>query len=474
MSPPAHPREGAPQRLDAPAAALRTELMRSPWLRALVDRVLDRRDRTGRLPERFAFPARPGDAEAAALARAFPARSVDLEGAVLHLGRALGPGRSVAEVEAVLDRAAGRRRRDPRREEADRRRVASALVEERLGEAPAGSWVRLLLAGQAAALGADERPIGWTLAATHGLGAWSEHLGTIARCLRVLERTGSITLRELSRAATGSTKALVPGGAVMGDLCTALVACVPGLAERWSREAGEPANEARQSAGGQRALLALAGIADAAASSDVLFWGPLTYRAGGERFDGPARHARLGHPVKLTLDQVRALAVEPLPPGTVVTTIENETPFRDHVRACCTGAAGAAGAARSTGDAPAEIVVWSAGQPGRAVTELLVALAAAGAARVRHAGDLDLAGVQILDVLRRRTGLDVVPWRMEPDLLRAHREAALPLGAAAVRSIERALAERRLPCRTLLEELARAGAWLEQEVLFAPGAGGPA
>ncbi|MFG2819861.1 TIGR02679 family protein [Kitasatospora sp. NPDC048365] len=150
----------------------------------------------------------------------------------------------------------------------------------------------------------------------------------------------------------------------------------------------------------RRALWSRAGVADDQLSATALAVG-LSLRG-----DGPvARVSRIcaeaGHPVSLTLAQLRSPGELALPAGPVHIT-ENPSVL--------------ALALRRFGHRCPPLVCTS-GWPNTAVIHLLRLLADSGASSLRHHGDFDGEGIRITAHVLAKTG--AVPWRMASDDYRA-------------------------------------------------------
>jgi uncharacterized protein (TIGR02679 family) len=96
-------------------------------------------------------------------------------------------------------------------------------------------------------------------------------------------------------------------------------------------------------------------------------------------------------------------------------------------------------------------VVCTGGRPSDAVRLLFGAVAGAGGA-IRHHGDFDAAGVQILRDLEQR--YDAQPWRFDLVSWRRHRmRMGLSAGAQSAATLEEVVDERSLPEELVIGEL---------------------
>ncbi len=220
-----------------------------------------------------------------------------------------------------------------------------------------------------------------------------------------------------------------------------------------ARAGARPSANAAARAPGSAAIAAaleLRGLHRDDAGVLVQAFGPLVYaRAGTGPFDHVARHARLGDPTPLSLAQLRDATLVELSVERI-TSFENQAPFLDYIERA---------------DPSRELVVLARGQASWAVVTLL-RLCAARRSPMRHAGDLDRTGIQILRSLARRVHAPIEPWHMD---VATHRRFASAAGRP-IEPEERARIARLVaiddpaaPCHQLLLELHRTGIWIEQE-----------
>jgi hypothetical protein len=415
-------------------------LAETPELAGVLGALLDRRERTGRLPTRLTVDASP--ACAAALRRLLSARAV----------RDAGPGRvrldlaGAAGLEPLLYRVLARAPRDPAAEErALRAALDACFAAAPATTPPARAWL--------AARRTDPGEL-LELARTAGIDAVAHELAVITRCVdAALALDAPLRLANFAARVLGSAKALAPGSERLRRIGEALYLFDPGTRADVDAES-DPASLAQAAF---RALEARGVRRDEAALA-VLCFGPLVYEKAGVRFDHVARHAVLGDPCLLTLAQLRGATIAELPVARV-TVIENRTPFLDYVDALT-----------ARPELPRELVVCSDGQAGWAVVTLLRLVARARAGILaRHAGDLDRAGVLILRSLARRSGLRLTPHLMDPATLARFAARGQPLRAAERARLEALVAAdpAGAPAHDLLAEILARGVWLEQEAFAA-------
>ncbi len=429
------------------STALPALLAATPGLDAALAAIVERRERSGRLPHTLTLEA--STAVGDALRHVFTARAVVAASAGrvrIDLAAFLRASAwTEAELAAALYAALGRERRDPSTEAralraklelglvdldaSARRPEAKAFVAAELrGLARSGS----ALAGRAAADGTER--------------ALSLVRGVISCIDALADVSDPIRIQNFSARVLGSSKALRPGGELWRALGQALVDHDP-RTRRALDEQGVPPHRTTEIA---RALDVLGVYHDEAAAS-VLCFGPLVYAKRGERFDQVLRHSALGESSRLIVHQLREASVE-APGATRATLFENLTPYLDYVDACVERAI--------TG----EIVLCSGGQASWAVVAVLRGLARARIP-VRHSGDLDRSGVLILRSLARRSGARVEPLFMDTSTHARFASAGLPLAADERRRLERLVAEeaREAPCHGLLRAILDSGIWVEQE-----------
>ncbi len=439
-----------------PIAGVRERLAGDGAWRALVAAILDRTDRRGALPKRLTLRcAAPEEHEAAVgLLSAAAVRLVDAGGAAMRLDlaradaalRAAGwPG--LAE---VLYAATGRAPHDLHAEASalGARAAATALALAGRGCRPDGAAAAFLHA-QAERL-ASARGELFEMARREGLPRLESELELLARSLELAEHNDQpVRLANFARRATGSTKGLRAGDWRYVRLADALLRHLPGLAEGVAAEGlHEPADR-------RRLALERLGIFRNETPIDVLCFGHLVLEKSGRTFAEAALHRELGEPCRLLLLHLRGARIAELRAERVV-SIENETTFNDYVEWL--------GARGRVGD---EIVLLSEGQANWAVVRLLRLLAAAAPGLpMAHWGDLDRYGVLILRSLRRRSGLPVEPWRMDPATFERFVDRGLPLAAGEAEEIESLLAASPGEAAgDLLHAIHGAGRWVEQETV---------
>lgn len=426
-----------------------------PSLSAAIGRILDRRERRGRMPRSITLA--PADRLETALRAAFAGPSVkrSARGLRVDLARAstalsAGAGvTSTADAEAglvaALYQALGRTPHDPKRAALEERLALSRALVAHLPSCrheASRKWVRLEL--DLLAHGGGDLSI---VARARGLPVAERLARDVVRVIdAAIETDAPVRIQTFSAKALGSSKALRPGGDLFKIASAALYELDPGTRELVHLE-GEPAS---RTAARNQALEARGVYRDEVAAS-VLCFGPIVYRKGRERFDHVARHAALGESSRLVQHQLRDAVLE-RPAARRVTIFENLTPYLDYVDALVT---------RGVSN---EIAVCSGGHATWAVVRLLE-LCARHALPMRHASDLDRAGVYIVRSLARRTGARIVPFCMGVATHRRFVERGQPITEAERTAVKQLLAHdpEEAPCHALLVEIARTGVWIEQE-----------
>ncbi len=416
--------------------AIRAAVVAAPGARAALDAVLDRRERTGRLPRQLTVDA--DAASLAALRAVFSPRAV----VTLPSGRArldLGQVR-VAALDELLYAALDRAPRDPAAERArlgDALRAALAAI-----PSPAHPAARAFLAAERedAAAGRGDT---WQLAERDGVARAAAVVADVAVALAaVLALPAPIRLANFAARVLGDSKALLPGTERARRLGEALL--LHDVATQADVAISQPSSLAASAA----AALEVRGLLRDDAGVLVHVFGPLTYGRGAAAFDHVARHAVLGDASPLSAAQLRDATLVALP-ARRITIFENQAPFLDYLERA---------------DPRTELVIFARGQASWA-TIMLLRLCAPAGLPVRHAGDLDRSGVLILRSLARRARLAIAPWHMDVATHRRFAAAGRGLDADERVRLDRLLAvdDPALPGHALLREIHATGRWIEQE-----------
>jgi len=418
--------------------AIRAVLARAPGAGAALGAILDRRERTGRLPRTITVDADP--ATVAALRELFNAGAVvPTEPGRARLDLTRVP--AGVELEPLLYAALERRPRDPA---AERAAVRDALVAALAAlPAPSSPAARAFLADERAAAAAG-RGESWPIAAERGPHHAAAIVADVAAALDALrELREPIRIANFAARVLGDSKALAPGTDRALRLGAALLAFDP--ATQADVAGHQPASPRHAAA----LALEVRGLLRDDAGVLVHAFGPLAYRRGGEVFDHVARHAALGDPTPLSLRQLRGAELVALP-ARRITLFENQAPFLDYV---------------DHAGPRAELVVLARGQASWAVVVLLRLCAKVGLP-IRHAGDLDRSGILILRDLARRSHAQIEPWHMDVPTHRRFAAAGRPIDPEERGRIARLVAvdDPGELCHELLLELHRTGTWIEQEV----------
>lgn len=435
----------------------------SPEVLAFVHRVLDKRDRKGYFPKTFTY--RRGERSLRTLGLFLPPRALQSKSddrIVVHLGRvqemldreAEEYGNETLDLEAIFDALAGRTPRDLRHEREAWSHQLAVRIQDGVAEGRRRAARRGVMTTDAAVeelverLGArdsDERRQIATFAKEASFPQAAELVARIvAGCLLVrAERQTTFRLDLLSIAIAGDTKSLRPETADYARLADTLLSLDPELRARLERDAH----------GSRPVLRRLAfehhGIALNDTPLDVLVQGPLIVELESHTLRDVATLSREGLPSKLSYRLLRR-AVPRVAPETRVVTVENESAFHllaEHF--------------------PADLVIFTGGQPSWPVTLLLGGLARASSrGRFFHTGDLDRSGLLILRTLRERTKIPVEPLWMDAETFTAMADVSLPMKGDEPRHVARLLEGWEEPWgRELLEALARSSRWVEQEAV---------
>ena len=208
-----------------------------------------------------------------------------------------------------------------------------------------------------------------------------------------------------------------------------------------------------------RLALEVNGVHRDDATLTVTCFGPLVYEKAGRQFDQVAAHAATGDPVPLSLAQLRGARAVDLPVRRAL-VIENLTPFLDYAEALA-----------GRGAPCDELVVYSGGQAGWAVVQLLRMVRRAHIP-IAHTGDLDRTGVLILRSLEARTFGPIDPVAMDRATFERFRSRGRPLADAERARLadqvrrDAGPGDRPASCADLLGAILDAGTWIEQEILF--------
>jgi hypothetical protein len=418
----------------------------TPGLASVLGAILDRRERSGRLPVRFTVSADP--ACAAALAALLSARAVRAVGAGkvrldLAAADALVRSQHGAPLDIVLYRALGRTPRDLRAEE---QALCARLTAGLSALAPQTPVSRAYLADGRDALLAGR---GELLAMARLCGAEAA-LGFAADVVRgvdaMLGNPAPVRRATFAARVLGDSKALSPGRELARAIGRTLVELHPATREDVLAQLGD---RDLDTATATRLALESRGVFRDEGAITVHCTGPLAYIKGGERFDQVARHAAQGDVSALTLGQLRGAALDA--PIERATVIENQATFFDYIELAGAG----------------ELVVLGRGQASYAVVALLALIAPV--APIRIACDLDRSGVLIWRSLARRLRTSLEPVAMDEATHARVADRGRPLTAA-----ERARLASLLvvdppgaPGHDLLRAIHDRDRWVEQEAFAA-------
>jgi Protein of unknown function C-terminus (DUF2399) len=433
------PGPDASEALDAAAlVALRAAIADAPLARAALAAILDRREASGRLPQRLTVAVDPP--AVTALRHIFSARAVSTS----TPGRArLDLTSAPANLAALLYAALDRGPRDP----ADDRRRLQAELDRGLTALPPPSHpiAAAFLAATRDDLAAARGDL-WTLATERGPAtALARTAQLVAALAAAATLTEPIRIANFAARVLGDSKALAPGTDLALALARALLAHDPSVQQDVASHHPTTIDGALARALESRGL-----IRDEAGVL-VHAFGPLVYARRGVTFAHVAEHARLGDPSPLSLAQLRGADLVELP-VTQISLFENQAPFLDYVERA---------------DPARELVVFARGQATWAVVTLLRLCARSGAP-VRHAGDLDRSGVLILRSLAARARVPIAPWHMDAAThARFAATAGRPLPPGERDRLDRLLAvdDPRAPAHDLLTAIAATGLWIEQEAI---------
>ncbi|NLF97897.1 MAG: DUF2399 domain-containing protein [Candidatus Riflebacteria bacterium] len=283
------------------------------------------------------------------------------------------------------------------------------------------------------------------MAKKQGLAVLEKHLTCLQKGLNFLE-AGSVPVR-LSRfglEVNGDTKSCRSGTPLLKTFARLLYQFSSAI--RQEVDLSEPQNESDK----LRLTLEQTGLQLDGSANQFQVFGNLVFIKNGERFDYVYKHALYGEPVVLTCAQLEKAEIVEV--SRQVVTIENKTTFFEYVQNV---------------DPSKELVICSMGQANRLLVRFLEQLKGF-VNSFYHWGDLDRSGVLILDSLRRRSGCDIQPLKMNSETFLANKDKGQPLSEEEKHRLESLL--RRRPdiiCNDLLQTILAHNLWIEQENLSA-------
>ncbi len=415
---------------------LADELKTKPDAGSFVTALLDKIDRLGSVPNVFSLPASVlNDPEDVRWFFGPKFVTVSPTKVTLKLKQLLElqPG-IVDTLYAVMKRA----RRNLRDEKAGLASRLSVVIDEFSGVACTVFRDWLAAEKQNVTAGRGEL---FSMARSEGCQAVKNYLTALSRGLTFLAADSRpARLSRFGLEVAGDTKCCRPGTQLLNSFARILYRFDASI--KAEVDLSEPANESEK----LRMTLEQTRLQVDGSASRILVFGNLVFKKGDESFDYVLRHAALGEPVVLTWAQLYNSSVVAVPAK--VLCIENETTFFEYAERA---------------DPAREMILCTMGQANRLLVNFLSQLQGM-AAEIWHWGDLDRSGVLILDSLRRRTGLEIRPMRMDIKTFRDHVARGRPLPAGEKQLIASLLQRRPdIICADLLHEIAEQNLWLEQE-----------
>lgn len=431
------------------ALAVREWMVSTPAAREAANWLLDRASVDGQIPKRPTFDVDVPWRDA--IASFFSAAYMRLSNRGRKLTLEFHRWEQDHEVEtgtllAILAGACGRTLVNRRKARQDRAQQLSEILQRYADDPGLPSFV----AENELIKLADQQGRFWSRSARWDESQIDSELSRYFKLLRyatVLRNNASRLERivHVSRSIAGNTHWFRPRNQIWRDLTDDVLAFDPEVASRF---VSADVNETR------RRVLADMGIVENLTSVTALVFGRFAIRRGTGILRWPDEAADQGLPVWLSALQLDGAEIEPMQVITQVISIENETSFIDRIE--------------QLEDDRSTILVYTEGHANRAVIGLLRLIARGfPKANFYHEGDLDLAGVRILASLAERSNLRIHPRNMDVRTYDMFEATGIDLTDDEHASLLRDLGTRELPCKDLLERIARAGKRVEQESITA-------
>ncbi|PKL44167.1 MAG: hypothetical protein CVV41_05885 [Candidatus Riflebacteria bacterium HGW-Riflebacteria-1] len=417
---------------------LTEKIKKSGGLRRFVESLLDRIDRTGNIPGSFSHTVQ-ATADADAVKWFFGPLCVSVNGDKVSLNLKKIAG-DPDEFVARLYQALGRSRQNLKEESRSLSEMVAELLKKFVSADSAilseyvHSELEKLWQGRGELL---------AMARQQGLAVLEKHLACLQRGLNFLEASSvPVRLSRFGLEVNGDTKSCRSGSPLLKTFARLLYQFSSVI--RQEVDLSEPQNESEK----LRLTLEQTGLQLDGSANQFQVFGNLVLIKNGERFDYVNKHALFGEPVVLTCAQLEKAKIAEVPRQVV--TIENETTFFEYAQ---------------NADPSKELVICSMGQANRLLVKFLEQLKGF-VDSFYHWGDLDRSGVLILDSLRRRSGCDIQPLKMNSETFLANKGKGQALSEEEKYRLESLL--RRRPdiiCNDLLKTILAHNLWIEQENL---------
>ena len=417
---------------------LTEKLKKSAGLRRFVESLLDRIDRIGNIPGSFSQPAITA-ADAEAVKWFFGPLCVSVNGDKVSLNLkniAGGPDEFIAR----LYQALGRTRLNLKEEN----RSLAGSVEELLKKfaADESAVLKDYLSSELEKL-AHGRGELLSMARQQGIAALESHLVGLRNGLSFLAKCSEpVRLSRFGLEVSGDTKSFRSGSPLLKTFARLLYQFSTAI--RQEVDLSEPQNDSEK----MRLTLEQAGLQLDGSANQFQVYGNLVFSKQNELFDYVKKHAALGEPVVLTCAQLAKAKIAEVPRQVV--TIENETTFFEYAQ---------------KSDPSKELVICTMGQANRLLVKFLEQLKDF-VDSFHHWGDLDRSGVLILDSMRRRSGCDIRPLKMDAETFLTNKAKGQALSEEEKSRLESLLQRRPdIICNELLRSILAHRLWIEQENL---------
>lgn len=417
---------------------LTEKLKKSAGLRGFVESLLDRIDRTGNVPGSFSQMAKSaGDAEAVKCFFGPLCVKVTSGKISLNLKKIAG---NRDEFVDQLYQALGRSRLNLKEETRLLTDIVAGVLEKFVQSDSAVLKDYLKIEIEKLVHGRGEL---LAMARQQGVAVLEEHLVSLRNGLIFLEKYPEpVRLSRFGLEVNGDTKSCRLGSPMLKTLARLLYQFSTRI--RQEVDLSEPQNDAEK----MRLTLEQAGLQLDGSANQFQVYGNLVFSKQNEAFGYVKKHAKLGEPVVLTYAQLEKVEITETPRKVV--TIENETTFYEYAQ---------------KSDPSQELVICTMGQANRLLVRFLEQLKGV-VDSFHHWGDLDRSGVLILDSMRRRSGCDIKPLKMDAETFLANAIKGQELSEEEANRLESLLQRRPdIICGELLQTILAHRIWIEQENL---------
>ncbi len=414
------------------------KIKESAGLRRFIESLLDKIDRIGNVPGSFSQMAKSaGDAEA--VKWFFGPLCVNVTSGKISLNLKKIAGNRDEFVDQLYQ-ALGRSRLNLKEETRSLTDMVTGVLEKfvQSDSAVLKDYLKIeiekLLHGRGELL---------AMARQQGVAVLEEHLVSLRNGLIFLEKCPEpVRLSRFGLEVNGDSKSCRLGSPMLKTFARLLYQFSTRI--RQEVDLSEPQNDAEK----MRLTLEQAGLQLDGSANQFQVYGNLVFSKQNEAFGYVKKHAKLGEPVVLTYAQLEKVEITETPRKVV--TIENETTFYEYAQ---------------KSDPSQELVICTMGQANRLLVRFLEQLKGV-VDSFHHWGDLDRSGVLILDSMRRRSGCDIRPLKMDVETFLANKVKGQELSEEEANRLESLLQRRPdIICGELLQTILAHRIWIEQENL---------